>query len=201
MRKQYLDELEDHFSQHGTYPYPLKTFIRDEEFQKAMKYRSLPIPKSLTTPLNELNPTERAIIRSISNYHDPRPLRTKLKELNVSTQDYHKLLRRPIFKEALLAELNRNTAHLPVDSQLALASLIQSNDLNAIKYYNELTGIYRPNNETLLNLSLILAQLMDILTTYLRPDQLADVADKLERVVLNAGSSEARISLPVGEDQ
>lgn len=183
LRRRHLDEIEDHFNEHGTFPEVLQPYVLDPEFKAALRARNLPIPSS--SEANGLSPLQRAAIRLISDYHDKRPIRQKLKDLSATSTDYNSWLKIPAFRSHLEKAVDRSLSHSPLDSKLALSQLILDKDLNAIKYYNELTGIYRPNNETVLNLSLILSRLMDVLVKYLPAEQLSLVADELEMVVLD----------------
>src|SRR5204863_3400254 len=64
-----------------------------------------------------------------------------------------------------------------------------SDDLNAIKFYYEVSGQHNPNAVQVMNLASILAQLMEILVGFLTPSELITVADKME-TILNAQSKE-----------
>lgn len=68
-------------------------------------------------------------------------------------------------------------------AQMTLVKNIDSGDLQSVKYYHEMTGIYRPNTETLLNLGVLLSQLMEILATYVPSNILLEVATKFEKVI------------------
>lgn len=127
---------------------------------------------------------QKAVIRLVCDYHDRRTLAAKLKSLGLTTQNYRDMLDDQTFVEQLDKELQKRYKNLDKDAKLALASLVTGGDLNAIKYFHEFSGLYRPQNETVINLTLILARLMEVLVKYLPPEQLELVANEIETTVL-----------------
>ena len=61
------------------------------------------------------------------------------------------------------------------EAKLAVMRLVQANDLQAVKYYNELQNIYRPQDTN--NVQLILMAIMEILSKHVAPEIIGKVAD------------------------
>lgn len=127
---------------------------------------------------------QKTAIAYILDYHDKRPIRVKLKDLNVTTNQYQKWLQDAKFQKLLQDELSRRFKYLDIDAKLSLSKLVLDGDLQAIKYYYEFTGLYRPNNETTVNLTVIMAKLMDVLVRHIEPEVLDTVALAIEREIL-----------------
>jgi hypothetical protein len=66
---------------------------------------------------------------------------------------------------------------------LALARNVDNGDLQSIKYFNELTGRYRGNDETVVNLMVLLGRMMEVLAKHVEPQILAAIADELDNVI------------------
>ena len=134
-------------------------------------------------------------INVISNLHDRRSLSSKLKSLNLTTAIWQGWLNQKPFNDYFRGIISRRFSQADVDAQIALSQNIQQGDLSSIKYYHELTGIYRPDNELTRNLNQILANLMEILAKYVTSDVLVRIADEFEGAV----SGGAAISAPSRE--
>jgi hypothetical protein len=196
LQNKYLDELEDYYDTHGKLPPKENLNLRmfaQPEFRKGLKYRGLPTPENV--PLNGLTPVQKSLINSIANYSDRRPIRKKLEEHGLSMTEYKKLLKNELFVEKLSRAVDEAfTTETSLEAKIGLSRLIQEADLGAIKYFHEFTGQWKPNEVTALNLTMILAKLMEILVTYLDPAVLPEVADKLEAVVIETTTSELPVS-------
>lgn len=127
---------------------------------------------------------KRTAISYILDYHDKRPIRVKLKDLGVTTTDYNNWLKEERFHTLLKRELDARFKNVDIDAQLGLARLVLDGDLNAIKYYYEFTGKYRPSTETNVNITIVLAKLMDVLVRHLDSEVLDTIATEIEREVL-----------------
>jgi hypothetical protein len=116
-------------------------------------------------------------------------LSRKLKELGLSTAIYNQWLKNPHFFNALEKEMKRRfNGDLQIDSERSLGSLIANDrDLGAIKYFHEITGRYRPQSETQINLGMILGKLMEVLVRFVEPARLPELANAIEVEVLGTG--------------
>jgi len=184
LRQTYLNELEEFFQENGRYPDKLNPYVLEPEFKTALKSRNLPIPKSREA--TGLDSVQRAVIRLISDYHDKRPIRQKLKDFEIDSKTYQSWLKIPNFRLALEQAVTRSLSLSPLDAKIALSQLILDRDLNAIKYFNELTGIYRPSSDTNINLTLVLSKVLDVLVRHVSPDVLQTVANELEAVLVQS---------------
>lgn len=132
---------------------------------------------------------QRTALSYILDYHDKRPIRLKLKDINVTTHEYQEWLQQENFQRVLRKELDLRFKNLDIDAKLGLSRLILEGDLNAIKYYYEFTGLYRPQTETQVNLTVIIAKLMDVLVRHVNPESLDTIASEIERDVFQSLSA------------
>lgn len=132
----------------------------------------------------DLDTVKRTAISYILDYHDKRPIRVKLKDLGVTTTQYNDWLKEERFHTLLKRELDARFKNVDIDAQLGLSRLVLDGDLNAIKYYYEFTGKYRPSTETNVNITVVLAKLMDVLVRHLDSEILDTIATEIEREVL-----------------
>ena len=183
-----IDELIEHFQTHSSYPQltPNQATLLDNECRQNLLVRGFPDPLNPETPVGRLTQMQKAAIELVCNYHDPRTLNGKLKTLNLTTPLYNQWLKNPYFFKALQREMNRRFAtNLQIDAQSALGHLIANEkDLQAVKYFHEVTGIYRPQTETQVNLTVILGKLMEVLVRFVEPSRLPELANEIETKVL-----------------
>ena len=122
-------------------------------------------------------------INVVANLHDRRSISSKLKSINLTTAIWQGWLNSKPFNDYFRGVIARRFNNSDVDAQIALSANIQGGDLQSIKYYHELTGIYRPDSELTRNLNQILANLMEILAKYVSSDVLVRIADEFEGAV------------------
>ena len=67
------------------------------------------------------------------------------------------------------------------NAKMAVARLIERDDLQAVKHFQEYTGEFSPANAQIFNLQMIIQMLMEILARHVTPNVLASVADELEK--------------------
>ena len=190
-RKEHLTFIEVHYQSTGKLPSkadfennftPARLPKTDDDwkhlllsFQEALEARGIP---PYETPLEYLEPLFVYAVGLICNPYDKRSLPAKLKEAGLSTRQWQAFLRKPAqqeyFQNRLQTIFDEDTQN---DAKLALQSLIANKDLQAIKYYNELQNIYRP--QATLDVSIILRAMMEILAKHVESAVLSKVAAEL----------------------
>ncbi len=75
---------------------------------------------------------------------DNRSQRKKLQELSIPTQTYQSWLRDPAYQEYIRARSENLLGDNQHEAHLALLDRVTSGDMVAIKYYNEITGRFTP---------------------------------------------------------
>jgi hypothetical protein len=166
----------------------LARITRTTEFKNAYEARGLPnysqFLKQAETKL--LTAKQLMIANIVLNTYDRKSLAAKLKAINITTTQFQALQKNPTFMAYLRQESINRLSNADVDARLSLTRLVQDADLNAIKFFYEITGQHSPVQQQSIDLLSVMAQMMEILVQYLMPSQLLEVADKLESV-LNGG--------------
>ena len=140
---------------------------------------------------------------------DRRGIREKLKALKeamgieITFAQYNAWMKDPNFKKYLAKRAEIQFEGLEPVARNRIVQAVEAGNLAAIEYYFELTGIYNRRAQEMLDMRKILAQIIDILSRHLSPEQLVMIASELE--VLGVGSfnsqqarSPSAIELPAG---
>jgi len=186
--------LHEHFKSHPDRPNFLKGWngVLDD-ISNSLQNRGI---KPYNTVENYIDPKFAWATSLIVNHLDKRTIPAKLKEAGLSTKEWQALLRRKRHFEYFQSRLDEVFDNdVKNDAKLALAKSIQNGDLQAIKYYNELKNIYRPETQNALQMvSLVLTAVMEILAQNVTSDVLNRVAAEIRsspsvRKVIEANSS------------
>ena len=157
-------------------------FLDSAEFRTQLKNRGLPYDQLLTPdgfPVGFINACNLLL-----DFSDRRSKQAKLKSLGITTREWAMWLKLPKCLMYFQQETESWFTHVtPVDAKQALSRAVEIGDLNAVKYYHELQNIYRPGQETMLNITAVLAQIMEILVKYVEPAKLSLIASELEGVI------------------
>lgn len=119
----------------------------------------------------------------ITDTIDKRSTAAKLKGLSLTSKQWQALLKIPGHKEYFEKRLNLAFNDTHQTSLLSLSKNVEAGDLQSIKYFHEFTGKYRPQTETVINLSIIIGRLMEILSKRLSPEDLNQIADEFDSVL------------------
>ena len=185
--------LHEHFHEHPNRPHFLKGW-RDilEELSESLSNRGI---KPYNTTENYIDPKFAWATSLIVNHLDKRTIPAKLKEAGLTTKEWQSLLRRKRhfdYFQSRLDEVFDNDVRN--DAKIALARSIQNGDLQAIKYYNELKNIYRPETQSGIQMvSIVLTAVMEVLAAHVSSEILNRVAAEIRttpavRKVIEASS-------------
>lgn len=119
----------------------------------------------------------------VVDYNDKRSMKVKLEAAGLTSKRWNFLLTKPDHEAYFSQRVSQIFSTVGNQASLGLAKLVGGADLNAIKYYNELVGTYRPNQESLLNLTMIIGRLMEILVKYVEPKALEAIATEFDNVI------------------
>ena len=130
-------------------------------------------------PTEFLEPNFVLAVQFICNPLDKRSVQAKLKEAGLTTLQWKSLLRKEsnheYYKSCLNDIFNQDTK---LSAKRALTELVESGDLQAIKYYNELVNEYRPHQQFNTDLSQILQIILTIVASYVDQGQLRKIAQE-----------------------
>ena len=100
---------------------------------------------------------------------DSRSAKKKLQDLGISTAVYQSYLRDPGFQNYIRTRAENALGDNQHEAHLALIDRVQSGDMSAIKYFNELTGRYVPSSgDKDVNVTLILMRVLEIIQRHVK---------------------------------
>lgn len=126
-----------------------------------------------------LDPLFVIAVSEVTNVSNKASKEAKLKKIGVTPRQWDAWL---------LSEENYNYYKYMVKSQwnraedsaqLGIMAGIEKQDLQAIRYYHEFTGRFKPSTELNVNLGVIVAHMMEIFSRYVDPATLSKIADEL----------------------
>ena len=126
--------------------------------------------------------TERqlTVANVMLDLHDQKSQKKKLQELGVSSGEYTSWLRDPSFQNYLRIRAEHVLGDNQHEANFSLVDRVRTGDVNAIKYFNELTGYYRPNQTSQVDVKLILVKVMEAIQRHVsNPTEQELIADEL----------------------
>jgi hypothetical protein len=112
---------------------------------------------------------------------DKRSKSAKLKAANITTLKFDKLLQNNKHRAYWDKKCKQMVAVAQTYGDVALVRNVENGDLQSIKYFYELTGKYRGQEETITNLMSLISVLMEILAKYVEGPILSQIADEFEK--------------------
>lgn len=141
---------------------------------------------------NALSPLQLLTINSLLDFNTPEPDHKKLKKLGVTGKQFAAWKSDPAFATYFKERIDKIFSEDTGEIDRALFERARDGDIAAIKFYNEITGRYRPANatgNTAVDISLILIRIQEILLRHLHqdPELLQVIGLELEAVANSAG--------------
>lgn len=134
-------------------------------------------------PIDEIDPDFVHAVHLVTDPFNKASLGAKMKNIGKTTAWFNTQLKKPINKKYYDDLQHETYGYIPNLAKQTLTKLVESGDLQALKYAEEKLGIYRPNQQAMLDFTKIISQLMEVLVTYLKPEQLEEIASKFERII------------------
>jgi hypothetical protein len=143
---------------------------------KALEKRELPPydPWKRIAKKDELDPAFVIAVNSLVDISDKRSRTIKLKAVGLTTHRFNVLLKSKMNKAYYEARAEEAFGNVQPVAKTQLGKLVDSGDLQAIKYYHEFTGVHDPNRELNQNLNKIIFLFMEVLIHHVDP-KLVDV--------------------------
>lgn len=171
--------LHEHFALHPERPNFLKGWkpILDT-ISQSLSNRGI---KPYNTVENYIDPKFAYATSLIVNHLDKRTIPAKLKEAGLTTKEWQAFLRRKRHYEYFQSRLDEVFDNdVKNSAKISLSRMIENGDLQAIKYYNELKNIYRPETQSALQMvSIVLTAVMEVLAQHVTSEVLNRVAAEI----------------------
>jgi hypothetical protein len=94
-----------------------------------------------------LTAEQLAAANTLLDLADTRSQKKKLQDLGISTVKYNSWLKDPVFKDYLMQRAENTLGDHGHEANLALLDAVRSGNIQAIAYYNEMTGKFVPESK------------------------------------------------------
>lgn len=152
-----------------------------------LDYDDLNMPQGITKE-------QLAAIVTVVNFEDRRSRATKLKELGITPQQWQGWLKQTAFKEFLHELSASNLSDAAYVANDALVRAMDRGDVNAIKYYGEITGRAQRESPQLQNIKIVLARVVESIQKHIKdPELLQAIGEDFERILSGAVTSDREL--------
>ena len=131
-----------------------------------------------------LSAEQLAAANLLLDFSDSRSHTVKLKSIGVSTTRYNNWLRNPEFAAYLrerAESLVDNTGH---EAHTALLKQVQRGNMQAITYYNQLTGRFTPGAEQQMNVAAIMVRIVEAVQRHVKdPEVIRAIAAEFNEIM------------------
>ncbi len=189
-----LSFLEQEYLLHGALPTRDRCVgtgkVMPSEFDRALKskdFRHALVVRGISLGSFDDNPgggilTEEQLVaaNTMLDLTDNRSRKKKLMDLSVSTGKWEAWLRDPVFQNYVRTRAENLLGDNLHESHLALVDRVKTGDINAIKYFNEITGRYVPNATDKADVNAVLMMVLEAIQRHVRdPAALSAISDEL----------------------
>ncbi len=133
-----------------------------------------------------LTPTQLQLANMLMNALDRRSVREKLEICDVTPMQYERWIRQPAFQSYLRKRAETVFAGSDHKAYLALLAAVDRGDLNAIKLFFEMRGIYNPKLDVKFSIDGMLNQIIEVVSRHVTPEQLEQIANEIEGLTQGA---------------
>lgn len=139
----------------------------------------------------KLTPIQLVVANKLLDLYDTRSPRKKMQDLGVSSAQYSSWMRDPEFSSYLQQRAESMLGDTQHEAMLALMDKVQAGDLNAIKYYHELTGRFTPASSREVgsnagDLQNMVIRIIEIVIDECDPVTASRISDRLKGLVTGA---------------
>lgn len=159
--------------------------IKDKAFRDGLLERGIRLTSIEGVDLTDwrnfaLTEEQLTVANVLLDLTDQRSRAKKLSELGISTAKYQAWLKDSAFQSYLRARAEGALDDNQHEAHLALIDRVVSGDVNAIKYFNELTGRYVQSKDSNLDVMSVLMRVVEIVQKHVKdPVALAAIGNEL----------------------
>lgn len=164
--------------------FELNESLKNETFLSSLEQRGIRLPSADDKLTNE----QLAAIAVMANFRDQRSSTAKLRSIGVSWTKWQGWMKDKHFKE-FLQDLSAANFQDSLDvAQAGLLKGVEKGDVNATKFYLEITGRYTPQDQGTMNVKVVLAKIFEVIQIHVKdPNVLRNIATEFE-VVMAGGN-------------
>lgn len=168
---------------------------KSETFRRAVAARGINLLQEEYDGI--LLPMQIALANMLMNTHDKSSIREKLKNLNISTQQYTAWMNDPSFQAYLRKRAESAFKNLDPIAYNSLQQMVESKDFNALKLFFEMRGIYNPRIDVSVNVENVLQRVIEVVAKHVDPVTMAAIADELEGLTSSPAKLDSVTNVPV----
>jgi hypothetical protein len=163
-RRGFFVELQTVMDQAPTIdPDVIKLVWQTSKFQKSLVDRGIKTTKDPNLTLRQ-----ETLLQAYMNPLNMKPMQTIARQLKITVTELDGWMREKHFAEAMSSKSEDNLRkYLPLADQ-ALGQLVQSGDMKAITFLNQLTGRFDPNARQNLDVATFLLAIQEIIQKHVR---------------------------------
>lgn len=188
---QFVNWVEQHWHRYGKFPtvvtiqknFPelnVSATLAHPTFVEALSNRGIKAPLSEGIP-DELSPEQVAAVALILDYGDKRSHNTKLRSLGITPGKWQGWLKNEVFKDYLHVLSTQNLDAALHVAHNGLINATERGDVNAIKYYMELTGRFSSDSGQNQNFRVMIQRLIESIQRHVKdPDVIRLIAADFE---------------------
>ena len=196
-----INRIEEFWHKNETWPprdffdragFDIAENLKHETFHLALVKRGIQIPvvsdRSVEVIPDGLTAEQVAAITTIVNFEDRRPRPVKLRELGITPTQWGGWLKQKEFKDFLQQMTATHLQDVLHVANEGLLNAVDRGDVNAIKFYHELTGRYTQESGSMQNLKVVVAKLIESVQRNVKdPDVLRAISADFE-IILAGGT-------------
>ena len=170
----------------------LESFGSDK-FKESLATRGIDLTPGISGKV--LDPRQIMLANLLLNMHDRRSIREKLKIVQTSQQQYNAWMRQPQFVEYLRKRGEAMFKGSDHEAYLALTRAVSRGDVNALKLFFEMRGIYTPKLNIDVNIEAVMLRVVEVVSKHVTdPQVLVTIAEELEEVMPRRATTQTALS-------
>lgn len=144
--------------------------LNDTVFLDALESRGISTKglRESSGPNGVLTELQLAAANVMLDLRDNRSQKKKLQDFGIPTQKWEAWLRDPAFQAYLRQRAENILGDNLHESHLALVDRVRSGDINAIKYFNEITGRYTPRSDNQIDVNVVLLRVLEAIQRHVK---------------------------------
>lgn len=160
-------------------------------FHASMEARGIPVREEF------ISARQLAAVSAMLNLVDRRSDEKKLRDIGVSTEEWSTWMLNKTFANYVAQRsenLIENSVH---EAHLGLMRSVRQGNTAAIQLYYKLTGRYDPDNESNVNVRLVIGRVLEAIQKHIKdPAKLNALAVEMSQIAIESSSPVAKSSIP-----
>lgn len=153
-----------------------------EKLHSYKRYRNAVRSRGIILPGVPLTPDQLGVVALVTNFADTRSLEAKLMMCGVSLETYHGWMQDPEFKRMIQSRADESLGNIYPEAVNALSREVKSGNMNAIKFYWDITG--RSQTPEVRNLQIIIQLLIESVQRNVKdPEILSAISLDFDRII------------------